>query len=90
MGGGSDMRPCHTASGAELQYRKDHRREFRLPTKHGGTVNRFCSSGLQAIASASNSIMAGQSGCIVAGGVENMSKLQMLRLAPMPEDKAYS
>ncbi len=37
------------------------------------TINRFCSSGLQAIASASNAIAAGQGDVIVAGGVEDMS-----------------
>ncbi|MDK2867325.1 MAG: acetyl-CoA acyltransferase [Clostridiales bacterium] len=37
------------------------------------TVNRFCSSGLQTIATAANSIMAGQADCIIAGGIESMS-----------------
>ena len=40
-------------------------------TTAGQTVNRFCSSGLQSIASAANAIMAGQARCIVAGGLEN-------------------
>ena len=39
----------------------------------GQTVNRFCSSGLQTIANAANSIMLGQADCILAGGVESMS-----------------
>ncbi|MGD9559071.1 MAG: acetyl-CoA C-acyltransferase [Oscillospiraceae bacterium] len=39
----------------------------------GQTVNRFCSSGLQTIATAANSIMAGQNDCVVAGGVEDMT-----------------
>lgn len=39
----------------------------------GQTVNRFCSSGLQAIASAANAIMAGQAEIMIAGGVENMT-----------------
>ncbi len=38
------------------------------------TVNRFCSSGLQTIATAANAIMAGQMDCVVAGGVEDMSQ----------------
>lgn len=38
------------------------------------TINRFCSSGLQAIATAANAIMAGQYECAVAGGVEAMTK----------------
>ena len=37
------------------------------------TVNRFCSSGLQAIAIASYEVMAGQVDVAVAGGVESMS-----------------
>jgi acetyl-CoA acyltransferase len=37
------------------------------------TVNRFCSSGLQAIAEASAMISAGMADIIVAGGVEHMS-----------------
>ena len=37
------------------------------------TVNRFCSSGLQTIATAANSIIAGQADCIMAGGIEMMS-----------------
>jgi acetyl-CoA acyltransferase len=39
----------------------------------GQTVNRFCASGLQAIAGASERIMAGFGTCILAGGVESMS-----------------
>ncbi|MEG2009381.1 MAG: beta-ketoacyl synthase N-terminal-like domain-containing protein, partial [Oscillospiraceae bacterium] len=41
------------------------------------TVNRFCSSGLQAIAMGANSIMAGQADIILAGGVESMSMIPM-------------
>ncbi|GAB6107295.1 acetyl-CoA C-acyltransferase [Fusibacter bizertensis] len=37
------------------------------------TINRFCSSGLQTIATAANSIIAGQADCIMAGGIEMMS-----------------
>lgn len=43
----------------------------------GQTVNRFCSSGLQSIATASNAIMAGQAQVMVAGGVESMSTNNM-------------
>ncbi|MGM9606298.1 MAG: thiolase family protein [Oscillospiraceae bacterium] len=39
----------------------------------GHTINRFCSSGLQAIATASNAIAANQGDVIIAGGVEDMS-----------------
>ena len=37
------------------------------------TINRFCSSGLQAIALAAERIMAGQGDVAVAGGTESMS-----------------
>lgn len=43
----------------------------------GQTVNRFCSSGLQAIASAAASIVAGQADVMLAGGVESMTQLPM-------------
>ncbi len=39
----------------------------------GQTINRFCSSGLQTIATAAERVMAGFADCIVAGGVESMS-----------------
>jgi acetyl-CoA acyltransferase len=41
------------------------------------TVNRFCSSGLQAIALASERILAGFAGVIVAGGTETMSMIPL-------------
>ena len=41
------------------------------------TINRFCSSGLQAIAIASERIMAGAAEVIVAGGTETMSMVPM-------------
>lgn len=43
----------------------------------GQTVNRFCSSGLQTIALAANSIMVGQADVIIAGGAESMSSVPM-------------
>ncbi|KQR40669.1 acetyl-CoA C-acyltransferase [Deinococcus sp. Leaf326] len=42
----------------------------------GVTVNRFCSSGLNAIALAANHVMAGQGGIYVAGGLESISLTQ--------------
>ena len=39
----------------------------------GQTINRFCSSSLQAVATAANAILAGQMDCVVAGGTESMS-----------------
>ena len=45
-----------------------------MPVTTGGvSINRFCSSGLQSIAMAANSIRGDQSQCIVAGGVESIS-----------------
>jgi len=41
------------------------------------TVNRFCSSGLQAIAIAVDRITSGASDCIIAGGVESMTMVPM-------------
>jgi acetyl-CoA C-acetyltransferase len=43
----------------------------------GLTVNRFCSSGLQAIALASQRIISGEGEIYVAGGVESISCVQM-------------
>lgn len=43
----------------------------------GQTVNRFCSSGLQSIAIAANSIIVGESDIVLAGGVESMSLVPM-------------
>lgn len=41
------------------------------------TVNRFCASGLQAIATAAERIIAGGADCIVAGGTESMTLVPM-------------
>ena len=46
----------------------------RIP---GMTVNRFCSSGLQAIAIGAEKIMCGYSDVVIAGGVESMSQIPM-------------
>jgi acetyl-CoA acyltransferase len=50
------------------------------------TINRFCSSGLQAIALAAERIMAGQGDVAVAGGTESMSMVPMggNKIAPNP------
>jgi acetyl-CoA acyltransferase len=47
-------------------------------TVPGVTVNRFCSSGLQAIAMAFERIASGQGDCILAGGVESMTAVPMM------------
>ncbi|MCB0134064.1 MAG: acetyl-CoA C-acyltransferase, partial [Caldilineaceae bacterium] len=44
----------------------------------GQTVNRFCSSGLQTIATAAMQIMAGMGESIIAGGAESMSLVPMI------------
>ena len=50
------------------------------------TVNRFCSSGLQAIAIAAERIMAGQGDVAIAGGTESMSMVPMggNKISPNP------
>jgi acetyl-CoA acyltransferase len=50
------------------------------------TLNRFCSSGLQTIAHAAHTIMAGQAEAIIAGGTESMSMVPMTgnKFAPNP------
>lgn len=50
------------------------------------TLNRFCSSGLQTIAHAAHTIMAGQAETILAGGAESMSMVPMTgnKFAPNP------
>ncbi len=51
------------------------------------TINRFCSSGLQAIAFAAERIMCGTANAIIAGGTESMSLVPMggHKIAPNPE-----
>ncbi len=59
-----------------------------LPVETGGmTINRFCSSGLQAIAIAAGSIAFGSHDILVAGGVESMTSVPMtgFRLSASPE-----
>src|SRR3982074_2001810 len=58
-----------------------------LPIEVSGmTINRFCSSGLQAIAMAAERIMCGGAEVIVAGGTESMSMIPMggNKIAPNP------
>ena len=59
-----------------------------LPEHVGGqTINRFCSSGLQAIATAAGAISFGTADVILAGGVESMSNVPMtgFHLSASPE-----
>ncbi|GAB2558037.1 3-oxoadipyl-CoA thiolase [Kribbella endophytica] len=50
----------------------------------GSTINRLCGSGLDAVASAARSIVAGDNDVVIAGGVESMSR------APFVMPKATS
>ncbi|MCJ8012364.1 acetyl-CoA C-acetyltransferase [Paenibacillus sp. KQZ6P-2] len=51
------------------------------------TINRFCSSGLQAIAFAAERIMLGHADVLIAGGVESMSHVPMtgFKISPNPK-----
>ncbi len=55
-------------------------------TASAATVNRFCSSGLQAIAFGAERIMAGSAAVVVAGGTESMSLVPMggNKISPNP------
>ncbi len=57
-------------------------------TTSGMTVNRFCSSGLQTIALASQRIIAGEGDVYVAGGVESISCVQQEMNQHMLSDPA--
>jgi acetyl-CoA acyltransferase len=53
-------------------------------TTTGVTINRFCSSGLQAIAMASDRIRGGGAHILIAGGSESMSMIPMAGNKPAP------
>ncbi len=57
------------------------------PGVPGQTINRFCSSGLQAIATAAGSISVGTNDVVLAGGVESMTMVPMtgFHLSASPE-----
>jgi 3-oxoadipyl-CoA thiolase len=48
----------------------------------GQTVNRLCGSGLQAVVSAAQAIRSGEGACMIAGGVESMSRAPWVTLKP--------
>src|SRR5690554_7460009 len=52
----------------------------------GVTVNRYCASGLETIATAVAKIKAGMADVVVAGGVEVMSNMQFGGWGPVPCD----
>jgi acetyl-CoA C-acetyltransferase len=45
-------------------------------TTSGATINRFCSSGLQAVANAAHSIIVDGSPCAIGGGIDSISLVQ--------------
>ncbi len=51
----------------------------------GLTVNRFCSSGLQAIALTAQQIISGAADIVVAGGVESLSTIPIGGIKPSPD-----
>jgi acetyl-CoA C-acetyltransferase len=55
-------------------------------TVAGMTVNRFCSSGLQAIALAAQRIMTGEASVLTAGGLESISLVQDGKSVPVHDD----
>lgn len=59
-----------------------------LPYQVSGlTINRLCSSGLQSIALAADRINAGQADCLIAGGIESMTRVPLggNKYAPNPD-----
>lgn len=74
--------------GAANQAGEDNRNVARMAalmaglpiTVGGNTVNRLCASGLQAIADASRSIIAGDGDIYIAGGVESMTRAPFVML----------
>lgn len=50
----------------------------------GATINRFCASGVEAIALCSLRVMAGWSDIVIAGGLESMTHLPIGGLSPRP------
>src|SRR5690606_37181757 len=68
--------------GAANQAGEDNRNVARMATLLAGlpdevpgyTVNRLCASGLTAVATAANTIRAGDADVVVAGGVESMTR----------------
>ena len=82
----------HVVFGATNQAGEDNRNVARmalllagLPVEVPGvTVNRLCGSGLEAVADAARRIAVGESECVIAGGVESMTR------APFSMPKASS
>lgn len=56
----------------------------------GATINRFCSSGLQTIAMATQAISTGFADVVIAGGVESMSQIPMTGFYYQPDPDLMS
>jgi acetyl-CoA acyltransferase len=59
------------------------------PSTPGATVNRFCASGLEAVAIAAERIRAGDAEIILAGGVESMSRAPFLDIRTHPNPTLF-
>ncbi|WP_028849145.1 thiolase family protein [Thermocrispum municipale] len=76
--------------GAANQAGEDNRNVARMATLLAGlpdevpgyTVNRLCASGLTAVATAANTIRAGEADVVVAGGVESMTRAPWVMAKP--------
>ncbi len=76
--------------GAANQAGEDNRNIARMaallaglaPSVPGYTVNRLCASGLTAIASAAQSVRAGEADVVIAGGVESMTRAPWVMAKP--------
>ncbi|MET0592630.1 MAG: acetyl-CoA C-acyltransferase [Polyangiaceae bacterium] len=61
-----------------------------LPNTAGGvTVNRFCSSGLNALAMAADRIRVGEADVVIAGGTESMSMVPMMGNVPSINPRVF-
>lgn len=56
-------------------------------TTSGATINRFCSSGLQAVANAAHSIIADNVDCAIGGGVDSISLVQQSMIKGVKVEK---
>lgn len=57
-------------------------------TTAGATINRFCSSGLQAVANAAHSIIVDQYDCAIGGGVDSISLEQQNMIKGVKTEKS--
>lgn len=92
---GLSQRLDQVVFGATNQAGEDNRNVARMALLLAGlpyevpavTVNRLCGSGLEAIGVASRMIAVGEAECVIAGGVESMSRAPYVQAKP---EKAFS